>query len=86
MQGPRYDGLPYEVGPLARLVVAYAQGHKELKNLIDGTLKAAGLPVTVSSRPSADGRPGHRDEILADHIEGWVNELIKNVKAGDTRT
>ncbi|PKN33051.1 MAG: hydrogenase 2 large subunit [Deltaproteobacteria bacterium HGW-Deltaproteobacteria-19] len=86
-KAPRYDGLPYEVGPLARLVVAYAQGHKELKNLIDGTLKAAGLPVTVLF--STLGRTAARaieTKYVADHIEGWVNELIKNVKAGDTRT
>ena len=43
-KAPRYDGLPYEVGPLARMVVAYAQGHKEIKGLIDGTLKQTGLP------------------------------------------
>ncbi|NPU86510.1 MAG: nickel-dependent hydrogenase large subunit [Syntrophaceae bacterium] len=86
-KAPRYDGLPYEVGPLARLVVAYAQGHTELKNLIDGTLKAAGLPVTVLF--STLGRTAARaieTKYVADHIEGWVNELIKNVKAGDTRT
>ncbi len=86
-KAPRYDGLPYEVGPLARLVVAYAQGHTELKNLIDGTLKAAGLPVTVLF--STLGRTAARaieTKYVADHIEGWLNELVKNVKAGDTRT
>ncbi len=86
-KAPRYDGLPYEVGPLARLVVAYSQGHAELKNLIDGTLKAAGLPVTVLF--STLGRTAARaieTKYVADHIEGWLNELVKNVKAGDTRT
>jgi len=86
-KAPRYDGLPCEVGPLARLVVAYAQGHTELKNLIDGTLKAAGLPVTVLF--STLGRTAARaieTKYVADHIEGWLNELVKNVKAGDTRT
>jgi quinone-reactive Ni/Fe-hydrogenase large subunit len=86
-KAPRYDGIPYEVGPLARLVVAYAQGHTELKGLIDGTLKAAGLPVTVLF--STLGRTAARaieTKYVADHIEGWVNQLIANVKAGDTRT
>jgi len=67
--------------------VAYAQGHTELKNLIDGTLKAAGLPVTVLF--STLGRTAARaieTKYVADHIEGWLNELVKNVKAGDTRT
>ena len=32
-KAPRYDNRPYEVGPLARMVVGYAQGHKELNRL-----------------------------------------------------
>jgi Ni,Fe-hydrogenase I large subunit len=86
-KAPRYDGTPYEVGPLARLVVAYAQGHQELKKLIDGTLKAAGLPVTVLF--STLGRTAARaleTKYVGDHMEEWVNELIANVKAGNTRT
>ena len=86
-KAPRYDGLPYEVGPLARFVVAYAQGHKEIKSLVDGTLKATGLPATVLF--STLGRTAARaleTKYVGDHIEGWVNELVANVKAGDTRT
>jgi len=46
-KAPRYDNKPYEVGPLARMVVGYAQGDKNIKPLIDSTLKATGLPATV---------------------------------------
>ncbi|MDQ1277754.1 MAG: quinone-reactive Ni/Fe-hydrogenase large subunit [Thermodesulfobacteriota bacterium] len=86
-KAPRYDGQPYEVGPLARLVVAYAQGHKEIKPLIDNTLKATGLPATVLF--STLGRTAARaleTVYVGNHIEGWVNELVANVKKGDTRT
>ncbi len=86
-KAPRYDGLPYEVGPLARMVVAYTQGHKEIKGLIDATLKQTGLPATVLF--STLGRTAARaleTVYMGNHIEEWVNELITNIKAGDTRT
>jgi quinone-reactive Ni/Fe-hydrogenase large subunit len=86
-KAPRYESLPYEVGPLARFIVAYAQGHKEIKPLVDQTLKATGLPATVLF--STLGRTAARaleTKYVGDHIEGWVNELVTNIKAGDTRT
>ena len=86
-KAPRYEGEPYEVGPLARFLVAYAQGHKEIKGLVDATLKATGLPATVLF--STLGRTAARaleTKYVGDHIEGWVNELVANIKAGDTRT
>ncbi|MDD5712359.1 MAG: nickel-dependent hydrogenase large subunit [Smithellaceae bacterium] len=86
-KAPRYDGQPYEVGPLARFIVGYAQGHKEIKGLVDSTLAAAGLPVTVLF--STLGRTAARaleTKLVADHTESWVNELVANVKGGDDRT
>ena len=86
-KAPRYDNQPHEVGPLARMIVAYAQGHKEIKPLIDSTLKVTGLPATVLF--STLGRTAARaleTKYISDHIEGWVNELIDNIKKGDTRT
>jgi quinone-reactive Ni/Fe-hydrogenase large subunit len=86
-KAPRYEDQPYEVGPLARFIVAYAQGHKEIKPLIDQTLKATGLPASVLF--STLGRTAARaleTKYVGDHIEGWINELVKNIKAGDTRT
>lgn len=86
-KAPRYDNQPHEVGPLARMVVAYAQGHKEIKPLIDGTLKKAGLPATVLF--STLGRTAARaleTKYVADHTLEWMDELVANIKKGDTRT
>ena len=86
-KAPRYDALPYEVGPLARMVVGYAQGHKEIKPLVDDTLKATGLPAAVLF--STLGRTAARaieTKYVGDKIEGWVGELVANIKAGDSRT
>lgn len=86
-KAPRYEGQPYEVGPLARFLVAYAQGHAEIKRLVDATLKATGLPATVLF--STLGRTAARaleTKYVGDHVESWVNELVNNIKTGDTRT
>ena len=36
MKAPRYDGRPMEVGPLARMLVGYAAGHKDIQEIVDG--------------------------------------------------
>src|SRR5512143_3375149 len=38
MKAPRYDGKPMQVRPLARMLVAYASGHKEVKEMVGATL------------------------------------------------
>ena len=86
-KAPRYDNQPYEVGPLARFIVGYAQGYKPMKDLVDSTLKQAGLPATVLF--STLGRTAARaleTKLVADQTEAWVNELVGNIKKGDTRT
>jgi len=45
LKAPRYDGLPMEVGPLSRMLVAYGSGHprvKELVGKVDGELEGQG--------------------------------------------
>ena len=86
-KAPNYDGQPFEVGPLARMVLGYAQGDERIKPLIDNTLKATGLPATVLF--STLGRTAARlleTKLVADYAEVWVGELVANIKAGDTRT
>ncbi len=86
-KSPRYNGQPHEVGPLSRMLVGYAVGNEKIKALVDSTLKAANIPVTALF--STLGRTAARcieTKYVADHIAGWVNELIANIKKGDTRT
>ena len=47
MKAPRYEGEPMEVGPLARVLVAYAKGHKDIKPVVDNVLKTLGVPATA---------------------------------------
>lgn len=86
-KAPRYNDQPCEVGPLARMIVGYALGDKRIKPLVDSTLQATGLPATVLF--STLGRTAARaieTRLVGEQLEGWVNELVANMKKGDTRT
>ncbi len=85
LKAPRYDGKPMEVGPLARMVVGYASGKKEIKDSIDGVLKALNAPPTVLF--STLGRIAARaleSQLMAKQLEGWVNQLDDNLSHGKT--
>jgi [NiFe] hydrogenase large subunit len=48
-KAPRYEGEPCEVGPLARVLVAYGKGHKDIKPIVDTCSK----PWTCRPRRSS---------------------------------
>ena len=62
LKSPRYDDEPMEVGPLARMLVAYVSGHARVKELVGAVLKKlerrAGGAV-LDARPRRGAR--HRD-------------------------
>ena len=76
-----------EVGPLARLLVAYASGREEVKEVVNSTLKA--LDVPVAALFSTLGRTAARG-LETKLVCGWAmefyNQLLANLKNGDTRT
>ena len=43
LKSPRYNNMPMEVGPLARMLVNYAAGQPDVKSAVDGALQAAKL-------------------------------------------
>ena len=86
-KAPRYEGEPCEVGPLTRVLVAYANGHKEIKPIVDDVLKTLGVPAAALF--STLGRTAARGiEALAigERNQVWIAELIENIKSGDTKT
>ncbi len=87
IKSPLYDGKKVEVGPLARMVVGYVKGDKRIKKYVDNFLKRSKLPITVLF--STVGRTAARaieTELMADVMFEWVDELAKNVAAGDLST
>ena len=86
LKTPRWKGQAMEVGPLARLLVAYGRGNKEVKEVVDKALTDLQVPVTALF--STLGRTAARglESILAARwgLE-FYDSLIANIKNGDTR-
>jgi len=79
---PRWKDLPMEVGPLARMVVSYAAGAKEQKELIDSVLKQ--LNLTADALFSTLGRTAARaleTKLVADWALEFYDSLIKNLES-----
>jgi hydrogenase large subunit len=87
LKAPRWKGHAMEVGPLARVLMLYARGHEETKDLVNMTLKKLDIPV--SALFSTLGRTAARTletKVIADNMQVWYNNLVTNIKAGDTKT
>jgi hydrogenase large subunit len=86
VKGIRYDGLSTEVGPLSRMLIAYASGHKRIKEVIDGVLKKLGVgPEALFSTLGRTAARGIETLVTAEMLPVWINELAGKMKAGDLR-
>ncbi len=86
-KAPRYEGEPCEVGPLARVLVAYGKGHKDIKPIVDSVLAKLGVPATaLFSTLGRTAARGIETIAIGDATEQWVMELVENIKSGDTKT
>jgi [NiFe] hydrogenase large subunit len=86
-KAPRYDGEPCEVGPLTRVLVAYAKGHKDIKPLVDNVLQTLGVDANaLFSTLGRTAARGIESVAIGNQIQVWVNQLIENLKNGDTKT
>jgi [NiFe] hydrogenase large subunit len=86
-KAPRYDGEPCEVGPLTRVLVAYAKGHKEIKPVVDNVLQTLGIDANaLFSTLGRTAAKGIESLVIGERVQTWVMELIENVKKGDTKT
>ncbi|BCS35501.1 hydrogenase 2 large subunit [Luteitalea sp. TBR-22] len=87
LKTPRWKGHPMEVGPLARLLVAYAAGRTDVKDAVDATLKALDVPVTaLFSTLGRTAARGLETRLVAGWALEFYGQLLANIKAGDTRT
>ncbi|MHB9118115.1 MAG: nickel-dependent hydrogenase large subunit [Burkholderiales bacterium] len=87
LKSPRWNGKAVEVGPLARVLMLYAKGHAQTKELVGMALNKLDLPL--SALYSTLGRTAARTletKIIVDAMQGWYDQLLANIKAGDVRT
>jgi hydrogenase large subunit len=87
MKTPRWKGHPMEVGPLARLLVAYGSGHQEVKDVVDAAIKQLDVPLTaLFSTLGRTAARGLETRLIARWAREFYDQLLANIKNGDTRT
>jgi hydrogenase large subunit len=86
LKAPRYDDKSMEVGPLARMLIGYASGHKRTVEVVNSVLEKLNAPASVLF--STLGRVAARcveTVLLAEQLEPWTMELAENIGKGDLR-
>jgi [NiFe] hydrogenase large subunit/hydrogenase large subunit len=87
MKAPRYDGRPMEVGPLARMLVAYGAGHEEVRGLATDLLNRLDAPpAALFSTLGRVAARGMETLLLARRMEHWYDKLVERIRSGDTKT
>jgi hydrogenase large subunit len=87
LKSPRYAGLPMEVGPLARMLVAYGSGHPRVKELVGVVLQKLGVgPEALFSTLGRVAARAIETLVLAEKQSQWLDELAQNMSRHDLRT
>jgi hydrogenase large subunit len=86
LKTPRWKGHAMEVGPLARVLVGYASGKPEFKESVDRLLHTLGVPASaLFSTLGRTAARGIETQLVADWALSFYDQLISNIKGGDTR-
>jgi [NiFe] hydrogenase large subunit/hydrogenase large subunit len=87
MKAPRYDDHPMQVGPLARMLVAYASGHADVKPMVTDLLGRLNVgPEVLFSTLGRTAARGMETVLLARRMNVWFDQLVARIKGGDTAT
>jgi Ni,Fe-hydrogenase I large subunit len=87
LKSPRYDGAPMEVGPLARMLVAYASGRPaRVKELVDKVLSSLGVgPEALFSTLGRIAARAVEAQVIVESMNMWVQGLADNMARRDYR-
>ena len=84
LKTPRYEGNSMEVGPLARMVVAYAAGMPKAVELINQFLNDLALPASaLFSTLGRVAARGLETQMIAEQLEVWLKELEDHLNKGE---
>jgi hydrogenase large subunit len=87
IKAPRWKGHAMEVGPLARYVIGYAKGDKEITEQLNFVLKTLDVPVTaLFSTLGRTAARGLEAQWAAGKMRYFMDKLMANLKAGDSAT
>ncbi len=84
MKAPRYKNEPMEVGPLARVLVAYGKGVPAVKENVNAVLKNLAIPADALF--STLGRTAARaveTKVVGEAMGTLIGQLVDNIKKGD---
>ena len=84
LKAPRYRGEPLEVGPLARMLVAYVEGRQLVTDRVDDVVDRLGLGSDALF--STLGRTLARAieaAVVVDRLDSWIGELKATMASGD---
>jgi hydrogenase large subunit len=86
LKTPRWKGHAMEVGPLSRMLVGYAKGIPEYKDIVDKTLAKLGAPITaLFSTLGRTAARGLESVLVAQWALEFYDQLIANIRNGDSR-
>ena len=87
LKSPRWKGNAVEVGPLARMLVGYASGRTEYKDVVTEALGALNVPATaLFSTLGRTAARGLETKLSVHWLMAEYEHLIANLKAGDSAT
>jgi len=87
LKTPRWKGNAMEVGPLSRMLVGYASGREEFKEVVHWALKTLDVPVeALFSTLGRTAARGLETKLIAGWSMEFFNSLMANIKNGDDRT
>lgn len=87
LKTPRWKGQAMEVGPLARVLVAYASGSTEVKDLVGFALGKLNVPAAaLFSTLGRTAARGLETMLISNWSKEFYDQLLTNIKNGDTRT
>jgi Ni,Fe-hydrogenase I large subunit len=87
LKSPRYGDTPVEVGPLARVAVAYGRKDSRFTPLVDDALrKLEAGPAALHSTLGRTLARGLETVVLAQYAVDVLGQLRANVTGGDLRT
>jgi len=87
LKTPRWKERPMEVGPLARLLVAYAKGVTEVKDVVNEALQVLGAPASaLFSTLGRTAARGLETRLVVHWMKGFYDDLVAQVKGHEFST
>jgi len=87
LKAPRWRGRAMEVGPLARVLIGYASGRGDFKDVVTEALGRLKLPPeALFSTVGRTAARGLETRLAVQWLSEEYDRLIANIKSGDTAT